>query len=113
MKKFKFFSYRYCLLVDVIFICSFNDYEKSENIFQEVLEIYNKRYWKKLEALFNVIVGKSDECEHLDQTDYLIECIKVNRNFLNKKNKNILTLLETAETSFSAVFMQLFGFGGG
>ena len=90
MKKFKFFSYRYCLLVDVIFICSFNDYEKSEKIFQEVLEIYNKRYWKKLEALFNVIAGKSDECEHLDQTDYLIECIKVNRNFLNKKNKNIL-----------------------
>lgn len=90
MKKFKFFSYRYCLFADTVFICSFNDYEKSERIFQEVLEMYNKRYWKKLEVLFNVIAGKSDKCEHLDQTDYILECIKVNRNFLNKKNKNIL-----------------------
>lgn len=90
MKKFKFFSYRYCLLADVIFICSFNDNEKSEKIFQEVLEIYNKRYWKKLEALFNVIVGNGDEYEHLDQTEYLIECIKANTNFLRKKNRNIL-----------------------
>ena len=33
MKKFKFFSYRYCLLIDVIFMCSFVDNEKSEKIF--------------------------------------------------------------------------------
>lgn len=90
MKKFKFFSYRYCFLVDVIFICSFNDNEKSEKIFQEVLEIFNKIYWKKFEILFNVIVGKSNECEHLDQTDYLIECVKASRNFLYKINRKVL-----------------------
>lgn len=90
LKKFKLFSYRYCLLVDIIFICSFNDNEKSKKIFQEVLEIFKKRHWKKLEALFDVIVGRSNECEHLDQTDYLIECIKANKNFLHKKNRNIL-----------------------
>lgn len=86
MKKIK----RYSLLIDVIFICSFNDNEKSEKVFQEVLEIYNKRYWRKLKALFDVIVGKRNECESPDQTDYLIECIKANINFLHKKNRNIL-----------------------
>ena len=90
MKKFKFFSYRYCLLVDVIFICSFNDSNKSEMIYQEVLEIYHKRYWKKLEQLFNLIVGKSDECEPFDQTEYLICCIKANRSFLQKRDRSIL-----------------------
>ena len=90
MKKFKFFSYRYCLLVDIIFMCSFDDNEKSEKIFQEILIIFSKRHWKKLETLFNVIVGKSNECEHLDQMDYLIECIKANMNFLHKTNRNIL-----------------------
>lgn len=90
MKKFKFFTYRYCLLIDVIFICSFYDYEKSEKIFQEVLEIYNKRYWKKLQTLFYVIVGKNGQCEHFIQTDYLLECVKINRSFGAKRNKNIL-----------------------
>lgn len=90
MKKFKFFSYRYCLLIDVIFICSFNDSKKSEIIYQEALQIYNKRYWRKLEELFNVIVGKSNECELSDQTEYLIGCIKVNRSFFQKANRNIL-----------------------
>lgn len=90
MKKFKLFSYRYCLLADVIFICSFSDYEKSEKIFQEILGLYKRWHWKKITALFHDITGKSDACVRLDQTDYLIECIKVNRIFLNSKNENIL-----------------------
>lgn len=90
MKKFKFFSYRYCLLVDVIFICSFLDSTKAEKIYRELLEIYNKKYWKKTEALFNLVTGSSDNCGQLDQVDYLIECIKANRGYLYKKKKNVL-----------------------
>lgn len=90
MKKFKFFSYRYCLLLDVIFICSFFDNKKSEAIFHEILEIYNKRYWKKLEALYCEIVGTSEAFGQWDQTDYLIDCIKANKTFLAQNNRNIL-----------------------
>ena len=42
MRKFKFFSYRYCLLVDVIFLCAFLDKEKANKIFQEIASIYSK-----------------------------------------------------------------------
>lgn len=90
MKKFKFFSYRYCLLIDVVFMCSFLDITKAEMVYQEILGIYNKRYWKKLEELFSVIVGKSEDCEHLDQTDYLMKCIKANRDFLCNDSRNVL-----------------------
>ncbi|MFR3728271.1 dynamin family protein [Lacrimispora sp.] len=90
MKKFKFFSYRYCLLVDVIFICSYLNLEKSEKIYAEILEIYSKRYWKKLEELFSYVVGKTSECETLDQTDYIKECITRNRRFIESKEKRIL-----------------------
>lgn len=89
-KRFKFFSYRYCLLVDVIFICSFIDNQKAVKIYQKILEIYNKRYWKKLEILFNEIIGKCEEYKHLDQTEYLIECIKANRKHLSSKERKIL-----------------------
>ncbi len=90
MKKFKFFSYRYCLLIDVIFICAFIDDEKAERIYREILEIYSKRYWKKLEKLFGVITGKIEDCESLEQTEYLIDCVKKNRKYLKMKGKNIL-----------------------
>lgn len=90
MKKFKFFSYRYCLLVDVIFICSYLDLDKSEKIYNEILEIYSKRYWKKLEELFNFIVGKTSGCGFFDQIDYIKECIAINRNFIERKEKRIL-----------------------
>ena len=90
IKKFKFFSYRYCLIVDVIFICSFNDIEKSKKIYEEIKEIYGKRYWKRLDALFDVIIGERENCESLDQVEYMLQCIKQNRLYINKKNKNIL-----------------------
>lgn len=90
MKRFKFFSYRYCLLVDVIFVCSFLEFEKSRNIYDEILQIYNKRYWKKLELLFNYIVGDTEECADLDKIDYLVRCIENNRIYLQEKERSIL-----------------------
>ena len=36
-RPFKFFSYRYCLIIDCIFICAYGDKEKSEKIFSELI----------------------------------------------------------------------------
>ncbi len=90
MKKFKFFSYRYCLLIDVLFMCSFNDRNKSEQILSEILEIYNKRYWKKLQSLYEVLIGDADACETLDQTEYLVECVEKNMHFIRQQERFIL-----------------------
>jgi hypothetical protein len=90
MRKFKFLSYRYCLLVDVIFICSYLNIQKAERIYAEILEIYGKRYWKKLENLFCFIIGTSSKCEALDQIDYLKDCIAINRKFIESEEKKVL-----------------------
>ena len=89
-RKFKFFTYRYCLLVDVIFMCAFLNKEKANEIFQEITCIYNKRYWKKLKVLFGVITESSDiECV-FEQTEYIVECVKKNKKYLESKDRNIL-----------------------
>ena len=91
MKKFKFFSYRYCLLIDVLFICAFLNEKKAEQIYQEIREIYNKRYWKKLDMLYQIVIGKADNVVvKFNQADYIIDCIKSNREFISGEMKNIL-----------------------
>lgn len=89
-KKWKFFSYRYCLLTDVIFICSFLDNQKSEMIFRELSELYHQRYRKKLERLFQALIGEREDCDPLDQMEYLIACIKKNRQFLRIPDFHVL-----------------------
>lgn len=90
LKKFKFLSYRYCLLIDVIFICSYLDAEKSEEIYREILGIYKKSYWKKLDGLFDFITGKNTEFVPLDQTEYMCKCLEINRRFLNREEYGIM-----------------------
>ena len=36
-RPFKFFSYRYCLIFDCIFICAYGGKEKSKKIFNELV----------------------------------------------------------------------------
>ena len=89
-KKCKFFTYRYCLLVDTLFICAFFDEKKSEQIYLEILKMYDKRYWKNLEMLYKTVTGKSNNAVKISQIDYMTECIKVNRKFVDRRIKNIL-----------------------
>ncbi len=90
MKKFLFFSYRYCLVTDILFMCAFDDQEQSERICQEMLEIYGKKHGKKLMQLCFAIKNGEVIRNKRDQTDYMLECVKKNREFLQKKRKNIL-----------------------
>ena len=89
-KKCKFFTYRYFLLVDTLFICAFFDEKKSEQIYLEILKMYDKRYWKNLEMLYETVTGKSNNAVKISQIDYMTECIKVNRKFVDRRIKNIL-----------------------
>lgn len=89
-KWFKFYSYKYCLLIDIIFICSYLDAKKSEKIFNEILKIYSKRNWKKLENLFRFIVGSISLFEPLDNIFNLCVCLNANRKFISLQEKRIL-----------------------
>lgn len=83
-KHFKFFSYRYCLLMDCIFINAFNDRDKGERIFQEISTIYHKRYHKKVQRLFDFLYDRTVPVDGVDQVDYLKDCWIRNMVFLKQ-----------------------------
>lgn len=82
--------YRYCLLIDAIFICSYLDFEKSKKIYNEILYINAKRHRKKLEELFNYIVGKNEDSNILDNIGFIKDSLLLNRKFITCKMKKIL-----------------------
>lgn len=90
MRKFKLYSYRYTLLVDVLFICTFFDSEKGKNILEEIKRIYRKRYWKKLDVIFEEMYKDSEKLYMSDQLSYIGKCINSNRKFIEKEGKCVL-----------------------
>ena len=69
-RAFKFFSYRYCLLADCIFIAAFSDREKGKKIFAELEALYQKRYRKKLREVFEFLYGANRPQENISQLEY-------------------------------------------
>ena len=51
-KPFKFFTYRYCLVFDSIFMNAYENKEKGEKILLEFEEINRQRYKEKLKKVF-------------------------------------------------------------
>ena len=89
-KPFKFFSYRYCVLFDCIYINVINDKEKGENIYAELSSIYHKRYQNKIRQVFDTLYKSDISFEGLDQIGYLADCWQKNRVFLAKKPIKII-----------------------
>lgn len=98
-RPFKFFSYRYCLIIDCIFICAYGDKEKSEKIFSELSAVYHKRYQKKLRQVFDSLYDPTISTEGIEQIQYLKSCWDMNRKFItNEPIKVIITANMSAGT---------------
>lgn len=89
---FKFFSYRYCLIIDCIFICAYGDKEKGEKIFCELSSFYSKRYQKKIRQVFDSLYDSGISTEGIEQIQYLKSCWDMNRAYVaNEPIKVIVT----------------------
>ena len=84
-RPFKFFSYRYCLIIDCIFICAYEDKMKGEQIFAELSSIYPKRYQKKIRQVFDSLYDPAVSTDGIDQIQYLKTCWDKNRVFTENK----------------------------
>lgn len=83
-KPFKFFSYRYCLIVDCVFLNAFNDREKGELLFEELSGIYHKRYQNNIRHVFEALYNPDISLGSYDQIAYLADCWERNRTFLTE-----------------------------
>lgn len=90
MRKYRFFTYRYVFLADVIFMCAYQNKEKAKLIFQEIEGMYHNRYSKKLRELFDDLFELNHEQCNLCGMEYIYTCFKENQQFLQKREKNIL-----------------------
>lgn len=99
-KPFKFFSYRYCVIIDCIFINAINNKEKGELIFAELSSIYHKRYQKNICNVFEALYMPDISLKGYDQITYLADCWEKNRAFLsNEPIKIIVTATMSAGKS--------------
>lgn len=84
-KPFKFFSYRYCVIVDCIYINAIKNKEKGELLYSELSSIYHKRYQKKIRQVYDGLFDSSISLDEIEQIDYLMDCWRKNNDFLNDK----------------------------
>lgn len=84
-KPFKFFSYRYCVIIDCIFINAINNKEKGEQIYTELSSIYHKRYQKKIRQVFDALFDSNISMEEFEQISYLADCWRKNIAFINER----------------------------
>lgn len=84
-KPFSFFSYRYCLLMDCIFLCAYENIDKGKEILQDFFTYCPKRYHKKLQVLFDFLFDPSRKIDHIEKIEYMKDCWEQNRVFLTQE----------------------------
>lgn len=89
-KPFKFFSYRYCIIIDCIFINAINNKEKGELIFTELSSIYHKRYKNRIRHVFDALYNPDMSFDGYEQITYLANCWEKNRTFLSEEPVKII-----------------------
>lgn len=82
-RPFKFFSFRYCLIIDCIFICAYGDKSKSEKIFSELSSVYHKRYHKKIQRVFDSLYDITVSTDGIEQIQYMKSCWDINSNYIS------------------------------
>lgn len=90
MKKFKFFSYRYTLLIDCLHITASFSKDKTMEMWNEISSIYSKRYVKKLYNLYEGLYAETVNIDDYEQIRYLYEKWIKNKNFVSRDINKIL-----------------------
>ena len=86
---FKFFTYRYALLMDCFFMNCFFKTDQMENIISELKGLFKKKYHKKIDMVIEALVNEKDDIK-LPMTKEQFVCWQNNKKFFAKSSKTIL-----------------------
>lgn len=89
-KRFKLFTYRYCLLCDLFMINCFNNKDKAQKILAEIKMIFKERYHPKIDRLFALLYDEVGDAKEFDLVQHQVDCWQKNKRFLEKPEKKIL-----------------------
>lgn len=90
MKKFKFFSYRYSLLIDCLHITASFSKDETMEMWNEISSIYSNRYIKKLHNLYEGLYAETVNVDEYEQIHYIYEKWIKNKNFISRDINKIL-----------------------
>ncbi|WP_125116127.1 dynamin family protein [Agathobaculum sp. Marseille-P7918] len=83
-KGFKLCSNRFILVMDIIFLCAFDDAGKGHSIFCQIKNIYHNRYRETLDNLYKVLYEKFSITSKLQAVSPQISLWHENRNYLKR-----------------------------
>lgn len=91
-EKFKFFQYRYFVLIDCLFIRYFDDEKRGQMILGDIVEFFGERYRKKLSAVYEAFftIEDSQLIQGMPELYSVFKVIWKNREYLAKKDKRIM-----------------------
>lgn len=84
-KHFKFYSYRYCVVFDCVFMNAINNRKRGEKIYNKLSVLYNGSHGKELRRLFDAMYDRSLSFDGFDQVSYVADCYKRNMDFISNK----------------------------
>lgn len=88
-RPFKFFTYKYCFIIDCIFICAYLDKQKGEKLFSEISGFYKKRDQKDLRQVFEALYNSAIQTEQAE-IQPLMECWRKNRSFCEEEPLKVM-----------------------
>lgn len=90
LRTFSLFIYRYCFLMDAIYLCAYQDKEKGEKIFTEFTSIYNARSRGRMRKVFDFLYDTSAPIPKLNQISGMAKCWKENCDFTSKEPYKVI-----------------------
>lgn len=88
-RPFKFFTYKYCFIIDCIFMCAYLDRQKGEKIFSDISGFYKKRDQKDLRQVFESLYNSEIQTEQAE-IQPLMECWRKNRSFCEEEPLKVM-----------------------
>lgn len=90
LRTFSLFIYRYCFLMDAVYLCAYQDKEKGEKIFTEFTTMYNARSRGRMRKVFDFLYDTSSPIPKLSQIGDMAKCWKENCEFTSKEPYKII-----------------------
>lgn len=95
-RHFKFFSYRFSIVMDCVLLNAMNDRRKADAVFSELVMLYNERYLKKITSVYEALFNTEMNIAGFDKIQYMWNCWNQNMNYLSQ---NVTRVMVTANMS--------------
>lgn len=92
LQKFKFMKYRYYILIDALFITSYELKSNGSIVFEKIIKFFGERYRRKMQMVFDAFYSEYDKriTNTIPELEAIYKVIWNNRLFVQKQEKRIM-----------------------